>query len=204
VPSQQPADLRELAPGDQVGNGRAVPRDEDAQVRVEPVAGPGLGDDRGRASLGQELQIPGPVGEAHRGQVRLGQGHPGDRERVPGVALARAPGPAALAAGQLRRDLDDIEPRRDEMPGEDRPVRGGALDPDPHVGLREPRHPGRECRVPGRLIAERPLLAGQAQLVHEARCERVPVGVDPDRRRCHRPSSRAPLRWARAGRAAVR
>ena len=33
VPSQQPADLRELAPGDQVGNGRAVPRDEDAQVR---------------------------------------------------------------------------------------------------------------------------------------------------------------------------
>ena len=138
---------------------------------MEPVAGPGLGDDRGRASLGQELQIPGPV---------------------------------ALTAGQLRRDLDDIEPRRDEMPGEDRPVRGGALDPDPHVGLREPRHPGRECRVPGRPIAERPLLAGQAQLVHEARCERVLVGIDPDRRRCHRPSSRAPLRWARAGRAAVR
>ena len=168
------------------------------------VAGPGLGDDRGRASLGQELQVPGPVGQAHRGQAGLGQGHPGDRERVPRVALAGAAGPATLAVGQLGRDLDDIEPRRDEVPGKGRPVRGRALDPDPQVRLAKRRHPGCEGPVAGRVVGKLVLIAGHAQPVDETCREGCLVGVDPDRHSSHRPSSRAPLRWARAGRAAVR
>ena len=176
------------------------------EVRVEPVAGPGLGDHDRRPE-----PRPGAAGPGSGQRGAPGAGPP--QRRVTRAIANASPGsllPGRRVRPRSRRDSwggtsTTSSPAATRCRASDRPVRGASL--RPRSGHRAPRAPSPRPRTP----RARPARCANARSsrarpsrVHEARRERVLVGVDPDRRRCHRPSSRAPLRWARAGRAAVR
>jgi hypothetical protein len=61
------------------------------------------------ARLEEEAQLAPPVWQPDRWQVRLTGRHPGDREGVARIALARSTPPPALGPAQVGRHLTDAE-----------------------------------------------------------------------------------------------
>lgn len=84
---------------------------------VEAVAGPGLSVNEVITSVGQQAELGRAVLEPDRRHVGLAEGHPGDREGITRIALAGPTAAASFAPAQLRRDLADDEPGRDEVVG---------------------------------------------------------------------------------------
>ena len=87
-------DRLELAAADELGDRPTVARQQDHEVGVEAVAGPGLSVNEVVTSVGQQAELGRAVLEPDRRQVGLAEGHPGDREGVTRVALA---GPTAAS-----------------------------------------------------------------------------------------------------------
>src|SRR6266508_3170797 len=105
-------DRRELTATDELGDRSAVTRQQDHEVGMEAVAGPGLSVDEVITSVGQQAELGRAVLEPDRRQVGLAEGHPGDREGIARIALARTTAATAFAPAQLRRDLAHGEPGR--------------------------------------------------------------------------------------------
>src|SRR5450759_1565600 len=119
-----------MAPRDLFCPPPAVPGHEPPQVGMEAIADPGHLRDEVLARLHEEGDLEAPVSDPDRRQVRLPRRHPGDREGVAGIALARPPRPDPFTARQLRRDLPDGEPGPEEEAGRGAPEARAALDTD--------------------------------------------------------------------------
>jgi len=72
----------------EVAHARAIPGYEDPQIGVEPVADTGHLEDHVLARADEELDVEAPVSQPDRWQIRLPEGHAGDRQCIAGVALA--------------------------------------------------------------------------------------------------------------------
>jgi hypothetical protein len=147
-------DRRELAAADELGDRPGVARQQDHEVGVEAVAGPGLSVNEVVTSVGQQAELGRAVLEPDGWQVGLAEGDPGDREGVTRVALAGPTAAASFAPAQLRRDLAHDEPGRDEVVGHRGTVQGRALDPDPDFGS-DAAGPGRQLDEARRIAVDR-------------------------------------------------
>src|SRR5450759_705175 len=103
-------------------------------MRVEPVPRTRCLADEVLARLEEEMQLTRPIGQPDGQQVRLTGRHPGDREGVTRIALARPPGPPALGTAQVRWHLADTEPGALDRSRKRRPERRRALDADRRLG----------------------------------------------------------------------
>lgn len=116
--SQQATDRPLVAGGGQVRRRSAIPGQQRPQVGVEAIADPGhLGHDI-FTGLDEQSDFETRVSRPDRRQVQFAGGHPGDGEGVTRVALAGSARPDPFSPGELRRDLADGQPGRDEEPGE--------------------------------------------------------------------------------------
>ena len=197
------SDRRAVPAGDEVGGRAAVPGQR--ARRGGRGAGCAPGSARRRAPPGHRRadRAPRPVVQAHRRQVGSRRVTRAIASASPGIALARPAGAPPLTPAQVRRDLADVEPGRVAGPGP--PAHRRTTSPRPRrvppgATARAQATQGRDGR-PGRWGTSAP--RAPAEPVERARRERPLVGVDADR--CHPPPPRpSPIRWARAGRAAVR
>jgi hypothetical protein len=115
-------DRLELATADQLGGRPTVTRQQDHEVGVEAVAGPGLSVNEVITSIGQQAELGRAVLEPDRRQVGLTEGHPGDRQGIARVALAGPTAATSFALAQVGRDLANDEPGGDEVVGHWRTV----------------------------------------------------------------------------------
>ena len=131
----------------------AIARGEDEQVAVEPVAAAGPLVDERFAGLEQEPDVAAPVVLADRRQSGLTGRHPGDGQGVARIALARPAGGTPAMAGQVGRHITDGQAGGHEHPGQGRPERRAALDPNRGTGG-DPTGPGSQLGVPGSIVPE--------------------------------------------------
>jgi hypothetical protein len=132
-----------------------------------------------RTRLDQELELATRIVEPDRRQLCLPEGHPCDRQRVTGIALAGTSRPEPLPVAELGRDLDRGHPCSHQEARRGSAIPGRALEPDP-VELTQPNEPAQQHVEPGRIVRIRPFIKHLPDVVDGARRQRQLVGIDAD------------------------
>jgi hypothetical protein len=151
------------------------------EVEMEPVRGPDpLGQKLG-AVIAEQLQIAGERVDPHRRQPLFARGHPGDRQRVPRVALAVAAQALSLSFGQRAAHIDDLFAPLEQEAGDPTSHPAAAFDPEPALARHQLQHPGMQSAVRSWLVAEHARGELAAELVDQRDRERALVRIDPNR-----------------------
>jgi hypothetical protein len=177
--TQEPPDDTLVTGRDEVHGSLAVPGYEHPQVGMEAITDPSHLRDEVFAGLHEEGDLETPIGHPDWRQIYLPRGHPGDREGIAGIALARPPRPGPFPARQLWRNLPDEEPGPEKEASCGGPEARAALDTDDRPRGHRPR-PDQEVAMSWRVVAKRPFSERSTKLVDGAGGERVLVRVDPD------------------------
>ena len=142
---------------------------------MDGVADPGRLHELPVPGLDEEAELGRRVLDAHGWQLPLPGGHPGDGERVPGIALAGATGRPTLPAGQHRRHLPGLQADLDQGARRGRAIGGAALETDDRHGL-ERADPGDQGGVTPGVVGQGPLVERRPEIVDEA-AARLPLWV---------------------------
>ena len=175
------------------------------QVRVEAVRNPSPLTHPHVPRIDEDLEILGDPGHRDRGEALLAKGHPGDREGVARIALARPAEVPALAIGEHRGHLNNPLTRSHEQPRQGRAERARVLDPE--APLRAVRlGPAQDPDVPLAIVRERPRpvsrpvgsIALTASVALWVSIPIVTIAGPPSRAytRCARPGGQACVRLA--------